>query len=113
MKLEGENVLLRIFLDTYKKWRHVPAYEAIVEKARHEHMAGATVLECLEGFGQNGQMLRDNPWRLSNNREVVVEIVDKEEKIKKFLDLIEPMLGGAIATLERAHVVYYRDREQL
>ena len=58
-------------------------------------------------------MLKESPWHMSNNREVVVEIVDTQEKIERFLDLIEPMLlGGAIATLERAHVVLYRHPEQ-
>jgi uncharacterized protein len=108
MKLEGEQVLLRVFLDTFKQWHHVPTHEAIVERARKEQMAGSTVLTGLEGFGQSGDLLKESPWHLSNNREVVVEIVDTKERIERFLDSIEPMLDGAIATLERAHVIHYR-----
>ncbi|NUN98344.1 MAG: DUF190 domain-containing protein, partial [Candidatus Omnitrophica bacterium] len=44
MKLEGDQVLLRVFLNTFQKWHHRPLYEVIVEKARMEHMAGATAL---------------------------------------------------------------------
>jgi len=44
MNPEPESTLLRIFLDTFQKWHHRPAYEAIVEKARSEGLAGATVL---------------------------------------------------------------------
>ena len=111
MKLAGENVLLRIFVDTFKKWHHVPVYEAIVEKARREHMSGATVLEGIEGFGQTGVFHKDSPWRLANDREVIIEIVDTEEKIEAFLSSIEPMLEGTIATMERAYVVHYRAKE--
>ncbi len=108
MKLEGENVLLRIFVNTFQKWHWQPAYEAIVERARKEHLAGATVISGIEGFGQDGAIHKDNPWRLGNDREVIVEIVDTEEKISRFIGEIEPMLKDAIATLERAHVVFYR-----
>lgn len=54
MKLEGENTLLRVYLDKFQKLHHRPLYEAIVEMARKEHLAGATVLEGIEGFGQSG-----------------------------------------------------------
>jgi uncharacterized protein len=112
MKLEGENTLLRIFLDKFQKWHHRPVYEEIVELARRGHMAGATVLEGLEGFGQSGRIMRDRSWSLSNDLEVIVEIVDEEAKIRDFLEQIEPMLRDAIVTLERAHVVYYRHAER-
>lgn len=111
MKLEGENVLLRIFLDTFQTWHHRPLYEVMVEKARQEGLAGATVLEGLEGFGQRGQLLKERAWSLRNNREVVVEIVDASEKIEAFVTGIEPMLQDAIVTLERANVLHYRHEE--
>ncbi len=108
MKLEGEKVLLRVFLDTFQKWHHRPVYEVLVERAQAERMAGATVLESLEGFGPQGEILRDSPWRLGNPREVIVEIVDTREKIEAFLTSVEPMLEDALVTLERAHVMIYR-----
>ncbi|MBI5017874.1 MAG: DUF190 domain-containing protein [Deltaproteobacteria bacterium] len=108
MKLQGENVMLRIFVDTFQKWHHRPIYEAIVERAHAEHLAGATVLAALEGFGQNGHLLKQSPWRLSGDREVIVEVVDTPEKIDGFLAGIEPLLENAVVTLERAHVVFYR-----
>jgi len=112
LKLEGENVLLRIFIDTFQKWHHRPAYEVIVERARAKHLAGATVLAALEGFGQNGRMLKESLWRLSNDREVIVEVVDTSEKIDGFLTEIEPMLQNVVVTLERAHVAFYRSEKE-
>lgn len=108
MKLEGENVLVRIFLDVFQQWRHRPLYEVLVETARNHNMRGATVLEGIEGFGQKGPVLKENFWRVSNNREVIVELVDCRERIDSFLNLIEPMLQDAIVTQERAHVILYR-----
>jgi PII-like signaling protein len=108
MKLEGDRVLLRIFLNTFQKWHHRPLYEAIVEKARKERMAGATAFIGVEGFGQNGVLLQEHPWRLANDREVIVEVVDTEEKTDSFLSAIEPMLQDAIVTREKVHAISYR-----
>ena len=108
MKLEGENVLMRIFVDTCQLWHSRPVYEAIVELARKNRMAGATVLEGAEGFGQNGVLLKEQSWQLTNDKEAIVEIVDTGEKLEQFLRTIEPMLKDAIVTLERAHVIHYR-----
>ncbi len=104
----GEQVLLRVFLDTFQKHRHRPVYELLVERARSEGVAGATVLRGLEGFGQNGRILRESPWRLANDREVVVEFVDAPERIDAFLGSVEPLLQDAVVTLERAEVVFRR-----
>lgn len=108
MKLEGDQVLLRIFLNTHQQWHHRPLYEAIVEKARKEHLAGATSFIGVEGFGQNGVLLQDHPWRLGSDREVIVELVDTEEKTDAFLSTIEPMIQNAIVTREKVHIISYR-----
>jgi PII-like signaling protein len=105
MKLEGEKTLLRVFLDKFQKLHHRPLYEAIVEMARTEHFAGATVLEGIEGFGQSGRILRDSGWNLSNNREVIIEIVDERAKLEDFISRLEPNLSDVIVTFERAHVI--------
>ncbi len=81
---------------------------AVVERARREGLAGATVLAGVEGFGQNHVLLTQHPWRFANDREVVVELVDTEETLAGFLARIEPMIRDAIVTTERAHVVFYR-----
>lgn len=107
MKLEGEKTLLRVFLDKFQKLNHRPLYEAIVEMARAERLAGATVLEGIEGFGQSGHVLRDSAWNLSNNREVIIELVDERANLEDFLSRIEPHLSDVIVTFERAHVVRY------
>lgn len=110
MKLEGEQVLLRLHLRNFAKWRTGPLYEAIVGKARREHLAGATVLSGVYGYVEHGKILGDHPHALQVERPVVVEIVDGEASLQRFLALIEPMLAGHVVrvTMERAHVVHYR-----
>ena len=110
MKLEGEQALLRLHMSNFDKWHTGPLYEAIVEKARRDHLAGATVLSGVYGYVEHGRILGEHRRVLQVERPVVVEIVDGEETLRRFLATIEPMLAGHAVrmTLERAHVVHYR-----
>ena len=110
MKLEGEQVLLRLHLSNFATWHTGPLYQAIVEKARKEHLAGATVLSGVYGYVERGKILGEHPNALRAERPVVVEIVDGEEALERFLAAIAPMLSGhpVRMTLERARVVHYR-----
>jgi len=114
VKLEGEQVLLRLHLSNFAKWHMGPLYEALVGKARHEHLAGATVLAGVYGYVDHGHILGEHPNALQVERPVVVEIVDQEEKLLRFLEMVEPMITGhhVLVTLERAHVVHYRGGEK-
>ncbi len=40
--------------------------------------------------------------------EIVIEIVDTEEKIQGFLPILEGMMGGGLVTLEKVRVIHYR-----
>lgn len=114
MKLEGEQVLLRMHLSNFAKWHMGQLYEALVGRARGEHLAGATVLSGIYGYVDHGRVLGEHPNALQVERPVVVEIVDEELKLQRFLELVEPMLTGhhVLVTLERAHVVHYRGGEK-
>lgn len=110
MKLEGEQVLLRMHLSNFAKWRLAPLYEALVGKARKEHLAGATVLSGIYGYVDGGDILGGHPQAFQVERPVVVEVVDQEEKLLHFLETAGPMITGhhVLLTLERARVVHYR-----
>jgi PII-like signaling protein len=110
MKLEGEQILLRLHLSNFEKWRGGPLYEALVDRARREHLAGATVLAGFHGYVERGRILGDHPNAVQVERPMIVEIVDREETLERFLTGIEPMLTGHAVrfTLERARVVHYR-----
>ncbi|MCB9378611.1 MAG: DUF190 domain-containing protein [Holophagales bacterium] len=108
MKLEGEQVLLRLFLGESDRRGGVPLYEAIVQKARAEGLAGATVLRGVEGFGAKSRIHRASILRLSEDLPIVVEIVDGAERIESFLGEIESWIADGLATLEKVRVVLYR-----
>ena len=108
MKVEGEGQLLRIFVGEDDRWEGRPLYEAIVLKAREHGLAGATVLRGPMGFGAHSHLHTAKILRLSEDLPVLIEIVDKEEKINAFLPALDEMLGDGLVTLEKVRILTYR-----
>src|SRR3954462_15628521 len=108
MQIPQDATLLRIFLGESDRWQHKPLYEAIVLKARENHLAGATVLRGSMGFGKSSRLHTAKILRLSMDLPLVIEVVDSEEKIQSFLPVLEKMMGGGLVTLEKVKVLQYR-----
>jgi PII-like signaling protein len=100
-------VLLRIFIGEADRYGHRPLYEAIVLKAREQHLAGATVLRGPMGFGQSSRMHTAKILRLSEDSPLIIEIVDSEERINAFLPVLDELMVGGLVTLEKAQVLQY------
>lgn len=83
MKIDGEGKLLRLFLGESDRWEGKPLYEAIVQRARAEGMAGVTVLRGIEGFGASSRMHTQRLLELSSDLPIVVELVDTQDKIDR------------------------------
>lgn len=107
MQVPKNAMLLRIFLGESDKAGHRPLYEEVVLKAREAHLAGATVLRGPMGFGHSSRLHTAKILRLSEDLPMVVEIVDSEDKIRAFLETIEPIMGASLITLERVQVLRY------
>jgi hypothetical protein len=108
MDLPQEGSLLRIFVGESDRCEGKPLYEWIVRKARENHLAGATVVRGIMGFGAHSRMHTFRIERLSEDLPIVVEIVDARAKLEEFLRLIDGRIVEGLATLEKAHVHFYR-----
>jgi PII-like signaling protein len=108
MKLEGEQVLLRVHLRNTDQcgWRN--AADALIERARSEDMAGATLLRGIYGLDVCGNLLESGRWSLVEHVPIVVEVVDNRQNIGRFLGHVTEIISEGIITLERAHVMLYR-----
>ena len=106
-KLTGELLLMRIFIGEGDRFEHKPLYEALVELARNEGLAGATVLRGVCGFGANRVCHTQKLLDLSASLPLVVEVVDTQEKIDAIMPRIDSMMAGGMITLEKATVIRY------
>jgi PII-like signaling protein len=108
VKLEGEGLLLRIFVGESDTWHGKPLYQAIVERVREAGMAGATVLRGLEGFGAHSRIHTTRILRLSEDLPVLIELVDQAARIEEIIPVLDEMISEGLMTLERVHIVTYR-----
>src|SRR6056297_2336367 len=101
MKLPSESVLLRIFIGETDKFGGRPLYKAIVEEARRKGMAGATVLRGILGYGANSRIHTTQILRLSEDLPLIIEIVDKEDRINEFLPRLDTLIREGLVTMDK------------
>ncbi len=111
MKDLGTAKLLRIHFGEADRARRQPLYEVLVAEARAAGLAGATVLRGIESYGASSVVHRSRIIELSEDLPVVVEIVDAEEKVRAFLERIDPILEeagcGILMTMEKVDILRY------
>jgi uncharacterized protein len=108
MKLEGEAMLLRVFVGEMDRCAGRPLYEAIVLKARELNMRGATVTRGILGFGADSRLHSAKVLRLSEDLPVVVELVDTQENLDKLMPFLDQHVAEGLVTLEKVRVIMYR-----
>lgn len=111
MRLPEDSEILRIFIGESDKHEGRPLYEAIVEEARRRGMAGATVLRGMLGFGVHSRLHSAKVLRISEDLPMVVEIVDKPERIEAFIPDLEKMVADGLVTIEKVKVIVYRGKK--
>jgi uncharacterized protein len=107
-----EATLLRIFVAENDRWHGRILYHALVETAQEMEMAGATVLPGPVGFGQSRISRSEINVDAGPYLPIVVEIIDTEENIARFLPAIDGMIDSGLVTLEKVRAAFYRKAAQ-
>ncbi|WP_457634940.1 DUF190 domain-containing protein [Persephonella sp.] len=107
MRIEGEAYLLRIFLGENDRVDGKLAYKKIVEVLRENDIAGATVLRGILGYGASSRIHSAGLLTLSGDLPIVIEAVDKKEKIESIIPKIEGFIKRGLITLEKVRVIKY------
>jgi PII-like signaling protein len=106
--LEGQQVLVRIFIGESDQWHHQPLHVALVERLRREGFSGATVTRGVAGFGAHSLIHTANILRLSQDLPVIVEVVDTEEQVERLRPILDEMVSEGLVTMEKVTVLRYR-----
>jgi hypothetical protein len=108
MNISGQ---ARAFVGEGDKLGHHALYEVIVKQARDADLAGATVLKGVMGFGATARIRTQKILDLSSDMSLVIEIVDEEEKITAFQEVLTELFEqagcGGLVTLENIRVIHY------
>jgi uncharacterized protein len=105
--LDGEQMLVRIFVGESDRWHHQPLHAALAERLRKEGFAGATVFRGVAGFGARSVMHTSQILRLSEDLPVLIEIVDSEEHVANLLPILDEMVTEGLVTVEKVRVLKY------
>jgi uncharacterized protein len=106
-KIDGEQVLMRLFVGESDRAGHRPLHTALLELLRARGLAGATVLKGVAGFGANSVIHTSNILRLSEDLPLVIEVVDTEEHLAAVLPEIDRLMKGGLVTMEKVRVLRY------
>jgi PII-like signaling protein len=101
-KIEGDGLLARIYIGASDRWHGKPLYEAIVHLLRERGMAGATVIGGIEGFGARAHLHTTRILRLSEDLPVLIELVDKEDRVTAVLPELDAMVGDGLIRREKS-----------
>ena len=112
MKQQSQGKLLRIFMSENDRHEGRPLYEWIIRQADMQHLAGATVLRGLEGFGAHSHLHTAKVLRMSSDLPIIIEIADTEENINRFYSIIESVLEEGIVTIENIKITYFRKTDK-
>src|SRR5437773_9821806 len=97
MRLNGAAKMIRVHFGEDDRWQGKPLHEAIVQEARRQDLAGATVYCGIEGYGASSRIHRRH-LLTSSDLPVMVCIIDDAEKIQRCLPTLESMVyDGLIA----------------
>lgn len=109
--LQGQQMLMRIFVGEQDKYKHQPLYQAIVEMLRKEKLAGATVVRGIAGFGAKSHLHSAHLLALSQDLPMVIECVDTRENIDRIMPKLDEMVTDGLVTLEKVDVIRYAPKK--
>lgn len=84
--------MLKIYASTTDRIGSQLLYETIVLRARESGISGCTVYRGMMGYGSSSKITISKFWEITEKLPVIIEIVDSEEAIDGFFEVLEPLL---------------------
>lgn len=107
MDIRGKCKLLKIYISEDSEYKNHNLYHAIVLKLKEADVAGVTVFRGIEGYGKGKRINSVRLLELSSSLPIIIEAIDKAEKIEKALPIIESMIGEGLITISDTEVIRY------
>ena len=112
MNFEENTGILKIYTGESDRIKGRPLYEQIVFEARSAGLAGATVYKGILSFGASHSIHTMKIFALSGDMPIIIEIVDKMDLLKNFLQVIDNLMDecgkGGMVTLQHLEVLRYK-----
>lgn len=91
---------IRFYLSQDDQWEGGSRYVMLLEELRRAGATGATALQGLAGFGPGQRPWTPAPEHPGQHQPVVVEWIDRAERVARILPLLDAIVGDALVTIE-------------
>ncbi len=97
--------LLLMFVNESDTWNNTPLYQALVDRLRQRHLAGATAQSGLLGFGHHSRVHHKGLFGIADDRPITIMAVDEESKIRAVVPELRGMIREGLILLLDAELV--------
>ncbi len=97
--------MLQIYVDETDLWGTVPLYEAIVRRLRQLGVNGATAATGMMGFGSHMKVHHKRLFGVSDDRPVIITVVDSESVLREVVPEIRGMVKEGLVVMLDAEVI--------
>jgi PII-like signaling protein len=97
---------LSLYICEDDEYQGKPLYKALTARLREAGISGVSVFRGIYGYGQHSHIHTFDIWSLSSRLPLLVQAVDRPEKIEEAAGLIEQMAPDAVYTLEPLEIRY-------
>jgi len=98
---------LTIYIGESDQWHGKPLYMALVERARQQGIAGATVIRGVAGFGNHSRIHTTQMFELSSDLPMMMIVIDNSQAIAAFLPIVQEMVKEGLITRAPVNIVHH------
>jgi PII-like signaling protein len=111
MNLAGNGKKLKVIVDYKDILYERPLYEALLMAAKKYRIAGTTIYKGVMSYGADSLINNVKVFHTSGHTPVVIEMIDKEERINDFADIVSRLLkkadAGGLVYIEDVNIILY------
>lgn len=109
---QTKSMLMRIYTDEAAMHGDEEAVHVVVGRARKAGLAGATVLRGRLGFASGSMVHRHYSLGIGDNPPMVIELVDREDRLRQFVPQLADMHGIGLITLGAVEILFAADHSR-
>jgi PII-like signaling protein len=100
----GRACRLSIYLGNADIHHHQALSVQIVQRAHRAGLAGATVLQGIEGFGHSSTVHRAPRWSLTDRTPITVHLIDSPARIRDFLPQLDDLADQCLIVCDEVQI---------
>ncbi|MGV8082542.1 MAG: DUF190 domain-containing protein [Coriobacteriia bacterium] len=106
-RLQGPGKRITAYVGEDEQYDGKPLYQALIEQARIQGLAGATALRGMAGFGASSRDIAKHGLRMSTDLPVLVVVVDDAIRITALAEVWSAMVPAGLIVMEDCSIIDY------